>query len=106
MPRLAALDRELSARGGRVVAIAIDEDPANVKRFAKSLGITLPLYCDGPKGLARALDLDRIPTTFVLDRDGTVVHRSEGSTDADLDRLAAVTERLTGGTADAGGGAQ
>ncbi len=106
MPRLAALDRALSQRGGRVIAISIDEDPANVKRFAKSLDLALPLYWDGPKGIVRALDLDRIPSTFVLDRDGTVVHGSEGSTDADLDRLAAVTQRLTGGTADAGGGAE
>jgi thiol-disulfide isomerase/thioredoxin len=106
MPRLVALDRELSRRGGRVIAVSIDEDPENVRRFAKSLGLELPLYVDGPKGLVRTLDLERIPTTFVLDRDGTMVHRSEGSTDADLDRLAAVTRRLTGGTATAGGGAE
>jgi peroxiredoxin len=106
MPRLAALDRELSRRGGRVVAVSIDEDPGNVRRFAKSLGVAMPLYCDGPKGLVRALDLDRIPSTFVLDRDGTIVHRMEGSTDADLDRLEAVTRRLVGGALSAGGGSE
>jgi len=97
MPRLAELDRTLRARGGRVVAISIDEDPENVRRFAKSLGLSIPLYVDGPKGLVRTLDLAHVPTTFVLDRDGVVVHRSTGSTDADLDRLASVAGRLAGG---------
>lgn len=106
MPRLAALDRELSRRGGRVIAVSIDEDAENVRRFARSLGLSMPLYCDGPKGLVRTLDLERIPSTFVLDRDGTIVHRMEGSTEADLDRLEAVTRRLAGGALSAGGGAE
>src|SRR5262245_4093486 len=103
MPRLAAIDRALVRRGGRVVAISIDEDPGNVRRFARSLGLALPLYVDGPNGLARTLDLEQVPSTFVLDRDGTMVHVMSGSSDADLDRLASVIEKLGGGPLNADG---
>jgi len=94
MPALDALHREMAGRGGRVVAVSIDEDPANVRRFARSLGLGLPIYRDGPDGLARTLDLEAIPTTFVLDRAGAVALRTTGAGKADLEKVTAVTRRL------------
>jgi thiol-disulfide isomerase/thioredoxin len=96
MPKLAALNEKLAPKGGRVIAISIDHDPENARRFAKKLGLTLPIYADGPDGLARTLDLKQIPYTVVLDRDGRVAYTATGSGEAEMDRLSATASRLAG----------
>ena len=96
LPQLDALHAELARRQGRVLAISIDRDPENVKRFARKLDLKLPILVDGPEGLARRLDLGHIPFTVVLDRRGEVAFTGSGSTPKELDELGAVARRLSG----------
>ncbi len=101
MPKLAALNAELATRGGRVLAVSIDHDPENARRFAEKLGLALPIYHDGPDGLARTLDLRQIPFTLVLDRQGRVAYTTTGAGEAELDRLSAAVRRIAGTPANA-----
>jgi thiol-disulfide isomerase/thioredoxin len=94
LPRLDALHAELSAKGGRVLAVSIDQDVANVRRFVKRFGLKLPVVHDGPDGLANALTLQHIPTTLVLDRTGQVAFTSHGATDAALAELSERARQL------------
>lgn len=103
LPRLDALHREMDGRGAQVVAVSIDQNADNVRRFAKSGRLTMPVAHDGPEGLARALDLANVPATIVLDRDGRIAWSTARSDDAELERLAAVVRRLAGAVAVAGG---
>src|SRR5207249_3445089 len=80
-------------RGARVVAVSIDEEPANVERFARAQRLSLPLYHDGPDGLARRLDLPHVPYTLVLGRGGEVVFASGGADPHTLDTIAETTRR-------------
>jgi peroxiredoxin len=95
LPALDRLHAELSKRGGRVVAVSIDQDVQNVRRFARTHGLTLPICHDGPEGLVKALDLQHIPFTIVLDRDGEVAFTTSGANDEALAELGAVTRKLT-----------
>jgi thiol-disulfide isomerase/thioredoxin len=100
LPGLDALNREL-ARGadgmrGRVLAVSIDQEPENARRFVAERRLSLPVYLDGPDGIARRLDLDRIPTTLVLDRDGRIAALHSGGDAAGLAEVAAVARRLAG----------
>ena len=107
LPQLDVLHAELARRQGRVLAISVDRDPENVKRFALKHDLKLPIFVDGPEGLARRLDLDHIPFTVVLDRRGEVAFTGSGTTPKDLDELGAVARRLAGArpalTTDQGG---
>lgn len=94
LPVLDALHAELSPRGGRVVAISIDQDPENARRFARRLRLALPVYHDGPERLARTLDLKQVPFTMVLDRQGVIARTFAGSDAASLDAIAATARRL------------
>jgi thiol-disulfide isomerase/thioredoxin len=96
LPQLDALHAELSRRQGRVLAISIDRDPENVRRFVSKHDLKLPIYLDGPEGLARRLDLDHIPFTVVLDRRGEVAFTGSGATPNELAELGAVARRLVG----------
>lgn len=106
LPRLDALHRELSAQGASVVAVSIDQNPANAGRFARSGRLTMPVACDGPEGLARELELRHVPATVVLDRDGRIAWSTGRSDDAELAKLATVVRRLTGSAPVAGAGTQ
>ncbi|MFN8588647.1 MAG: TlpA disulfide reductase family protein [Candidatus Eisenbacteria bacterium] len=97
LPRLAALDRELRASGGRVVAISIDEERANAERFLRRTAPTLGVAFDGPEALAQDLDLRNVPCTIVLDRSGKVAWVTSRSDDAALAELAAVARRVAAG---------
>jgi hypothetical protein len=70
-----------------VVAVSIDRDAEAARRFASTHRLALPVVHDGPDGLARALDLDHVPFTVVLDRDGSVAYTSSESDAAALRRL-------------------
>jgi len=94
LPALDALNATLAKQGGRVLAISIDEDAENVRRFARQHRLRLPLYLDGPAGLAKELDLDHVPYTVVFDRRGEIAYATSGANPAGLDQLAAVTKRL------------
>jgi peroxiredoxin len=94
MPELDALHAEISKKRGRVVAISIDHDAENARRFAEVHKLELPLYHDGPTGLAKKLDLPHIPYTVVLDRGGEVALTTSGASDKELEKLAVITRRL------------
>ena len=103
LPRLAALHAELAGRGGRVVAISIDLEARNARRFLRERRLSLPAYHDGPDGLARALDLPHVPFTLVLDRDGSVVLARPGADERALEAVASTARRLLAAAPVAGG---
>jgi thiol-disulfide isomerase/thioredoxin len=95
LPRLAALERELSVSGGRVIAISIDADIRNAADFARRNANGLRVYHDGPDGLARLLDLPALPYTIVLDREGAVVWSGGGADNATLGLITATARRVS-----------
>ena len=94
LPQLDALNAELAKKGGRVLAVSIDEDRDNAARFAKTQKLALPIAHDGPDGLARQLDLRHVPYTLVLDRSGTIAYASSASSDAAMHQVGAVAREL------------
>ncbi|MCA9755338.1 MAG: TlpA family protein disulfide reductase [Candidatus Eisenbacteria bacterium] len=89
LPLLDDLDAELGPRGVRFAAISIDSDPAKARRFVEQQEIHLPVFLDGPEGLAESLALPSIPSTFVVDRQGRVTFATTGSSEEELARLRA-----------------
>lgn len=94
LPALDALNAEIAPHGGRVLAIAIDQDKRNVQRFARDHQLTLPIVPDGPDGLAHQLQLDALPCTVVLDRAGGVAFITTGTGDEALAKLCSTARRL------------
>lgn len=107
LPQLDAMHRALARQGARVIAVSIDSEAANARRFQQKHGLTLPIALDGPDGLVRTLDLPNIPYTVVLDRAGRVAWSTTESDAQALAELEAMTRRLlrpdaTAETAEAG----
>jgi thiol-disulfide isomerase/thioredoxin len=94
LPRLDALHASVADHGGRVLAVSIDQEPRNVERFVRAHRLSLPIYHDGPDGLARRLDLPAIPFTIVLDRDGSVALATAASDERAIESIATAARRL------------
>ena len=94
LPRLDAMNRKLSSRGARFVAVSIDESRENARAYVRSGKLQLPVAQDGPDGLAHDLDLRNVPATIVLDADGRIAWSTQRSDEAELARLEGVVRRL------------
>lgn len=74
---LAPLNRlhDRTQKDAVIAAVAIGEDAATVRAFAKRHGLRYALLLDPDFALARALGSEKVPTTLVIDRDGNIVFR-------------------------------
>ena len=95
VPRLQAM---VDAQPDRVSVVAISEDDERdlIEPFLRRTGVRFAVGWDETKALAASYRVDSMPTTFVLDRKGTVrfVHRGYredevGSIDAEVRTLLA-----------------
>ena len=94
MPLLNGLHDRMKGLG-RVVAVSVDREEKRVHRFIEENALTLPVYIDGPEGLASSLDLEFLPYTVVLDADGSVAFASAVTEGKSWNRLVGLVERLT-----------
>lgn len=87
LPRWQALWQQ-PGRSVAVLTVAGD-DAASVQQFLRRGGYTLPVAIDATGSVHRALQIDALPTTLAIDRQGRVVAAHVGTLDtAAIDALA------------------
>jgi thiol-disulfide isomerase/thioredoxin len=73
LPALDRLRRELGPRGLEVYAVSFDEDRSQIPLFLEQTPVSLRILWDqGGDRYAAAYDVERLPTTLVVDRGGTI----------------------------------
>jgi cytochrome c biogenesis protein CcmG, thiol:disulfide interchange protein DsbE len=87
------------AHGARVPLLGVNvrDAPANAGAFVQELGITYDLAADPQGDLYNAVQAFGMPTTLLVDPEGTIVYRHTGPLDAEELR-ALVDEHLDGAT--------
>jgi peroxiredoxin len=78
MPLLDALYAKYQRAGLVMFGINIDEDAAEAAEMAKTLQVSYPILFDVRKEVSRAYQLDAMPLTVLIDREGVVRYVSEG----------------------------
>ncbi len=74
-PQLAVLDRyyETYRSSGLVVlGVSVEDDLSRAIEFAHAHATSFPMLLDKTKGVGRAYEIDRLPTTILIDRSGVV----------------------------------
>jgi thiol-disulfide isomerase/thioredoxin len=95
LPHLDRLSRELKDRGLAVYGVSFDEGMEDVQGFLAGTPVEFPVLWDpGGEKLAPAFAIERLPTTLLVDRSGTIrkVHVSYDA--AEGDRLEAEVRAL------------
>ncbi|MBI3565623.1 MAG: redoxin domain-containing protein [Elusimicrobia bacterium] len=69
-----------SRRGDGLTVVGISQDAlgVDVAAFARSKGLTYPLWRDGDRSAYRAFGVYQLPAAFLIGRDGTVLRRWDG----------------------------
>ena len=87
LPEMQAASQRLA---GQVAIVGVDqaEAPADVQAFAAKLGLTYALPLDTDAGVSRLYAVRSLPTTFFIDRAGTIRQIQIGAvTEATLAQL-------------------
>jgi peroxiredoxin len=76
LPNVQATYRKYHDRGFEVIGVSLDVDLETLRRFVADRGMPRPQYCDVKKWdgkLALQYGVQKIPTTYLLDREGKII---------------------------------
>lgn len=91
VPRVRRLAEAFAADGLVVVGVNVGDKPAAARAAAAELAIGYPIALDPDFAVADQLGASQLPMVLVIDRDGSIVHRSR---EVDPDTLAVVRKLL------------
>jgi thiol-disulfide isomerase/thioredoxin len=77
-PILNKWQKELGPKGFTVLAVSVDEAPADVAAFLKNTQVSFPVVRDAAHRLVSAADVVTMPTSFLIDRKGVIRHTHVG----------------------------
>lgn len=77
-PWMQETQRELASRGLVILTVNVDEDPRQAERFLQEVGGGLPVVFDTKGQLAELYKLQGMPSSFVVDRHGTIRFKHRG----------------------------
>jgi peroxiredoxin len=82
MPWFADLQKQYAQDGFVVLGVAMDDtEPATIAKFASQLGVNYEVLLGTDKVSDDYGDVQYLPTTFYIGRDGTIVDKSTGLLD-------------------------
>lgn len=79
MPDLQRLANLYARSGIAIIGVNEGESPQRARAFADSLGIRFPIWVDDGQRYGRTYAALGLPTTIILDRQGTVVRGFDGA---------------------------
>jgi cytochrome c biogenesis protein CcmG/thiol:disulfide interchange protein DsbE len=83
-----------------VIAISVDEpsdvDEAKIKEFAKETGVKFSIVWDKEHKTADAYKPPKMPTSFILDKEGNVAHKHAGYESGEEEKIADEVKALLG----------
>jgi thiol-disulfide isomerase/thioredoxin len=84
LPWMEELRREFAPAGFEVIAVNVDEAPADGLRFLARHPVSYPVAGDAQGAIAALYDVSDMPSSYLIDRAGTVrlVHRGFNRDDA------------------------
>lgn len=94
LPSLERLHRRHRDRGVEVVGVSVDEEPRDALGTAMQYQTSFPVVLDPRGRIQSAYAVSKIPTTFVIDRNGMIrwVGRDSEVLEQAVDRLLAITK--------------
>jgi cytochrome c biogenesis protein CcmG, thiol:disulfide interchange protein DsbE len=79
MPDLNKINNELKGKGLQTLGIALSSDPTQIRFLVKQLGLQYPVLIGNDKVGEAYGNVAVVPTTFIIDKQGNIVHKIEGT---------------------------
>ena len=83
LPYLEALQQEYADLGFTILAVNLDKDPAKANILLNDIPVSFPVLFDVNKDVSKLYDVQAMPTTVIVDRDGNqrLLHKGYKSGD-------------------------
>ncbi|MCX7028724.1 MAG: TlpA disulfide reductase family protein [Spirochaetes bacterium] len=94
MPSMERLRTLLGARGLEIVAVDLQEPKNTVQKFVKENSLAFTVLLDANGAVGGAWGAQSIPTTYLIDRRGSILARSVGSREWDSADMVALFETI------------
>ena len=94
LPLLEELRAELSGEDFQVLAVNVDADPKAARKFLARRPVGYPSAMDPEGRLPERFQIEKMPTSFLIDRQGVIRHVGRGFRRSDIDRLRAHIHEL------------
>ena len=94
LPELARVQEKFRQRGLAVVAVTVDNEVENVRAFLKKYAIKLQTVWDKKKKVADAYLVEKMPSSYLIDRNGVVRFIHRGYTPEEFKRIEAEIDEL------------
>ncbi|MDR2072345.1 MAG: TlpA family protein disulfide reductase [Spirochaetaceae bacterium] len=94
MPSMETLYRRFKNRNFEILAVDCAERTPDVQRFVRSNNYSFPVALDSSGEISSLYGITGLPTTYILDRDGRIIHRVVGSLDWNNRKIIAAIEVL------------
>lgn len=78
MPLLDELYTRYQRVGFNLLGVNIDDDSGKAMRMVNELGVNFPVLFDSRKEVSKLYEVDAMPVTVLVDREGTVRHVHHG----------------------------
>ncbi len=78
MPLLDELYQRYSRVGFNLLGVNIDDDSRRAMQMIEELGVNFPVLFDARKQVSELYDVDAMPVTVIIDREGTVRYVHQG----------------------------
>lgn len=72
MPALEQINSTYSRAGLAVLGVSIDEDLVRAREFAGSMRVSYPMLFDTADKTGTPFNIEKLPTTYVIDRGGVI----------------------------------
>jgi peroxiredoxin len=94
LPRLSAMQEKLRQRGLIVLAISVDNERENVADFLQQNEIRLQPFWDRDKRISKLYDPQAMPSSYVIDRNGTLRFIHHGYSPSEIKQIEAEINQL------------
>ena len=97
LPLLESLRKEFLADEVQFLAVNLDRDLDQARAFLREHSIGYPSATDPEGRLPESFQIKKMPTSFVIDRDGVIRYVHAGFRPSDIGEIRAQIRRLVGG---------
>ena len=87
LPAIDALQKEFGTQGFQVLAVNVDQDLDDARRFLAQRPVDYPNVADPNGAIPERFAVDTMPTSFLIDREGIVRHVHKGFRKGDESEL-------------------
>jgi cytochrome c biogenesis protein CcmG, thiol:disulfide interchange protein DsbE len=88
-PALNHLEDHIRSKGGMVLAVSVDDDPAAYRKFLDEYKVDFPTWRDPSRKVPVAYGTTMFPETYVIGRNGRILRKIIGPQDWDSPQMLA-----------------